>query len=216
MEGMDLSVMLGFLVAVFLVSIVPGPDMLFIVANAAAGGRRTGVVAAAGMSTGLAVHSVAAALGLGALIQAAPEVLNGVRIAGAAFLLYLAYLTWRASGQELTTEDTPQLPQRTLRRTYVMATLTNLANPKVILFYLAFVPQFITTGSGSWPVTLQFLVLGAVFILVGFPVDAGAALLAGTLTERLLRTGSRVRRRLERITAAIFAGLAVRLAADIR
>jgi threonine/homoserine/homoserine lactone efflux protein len=215
MEGMDLSVILGFLVAVFLVSIVPGPDMLFIVANAAAGGRRTGVVAAAGMSTGLAVHSVAAALGLGALIQAAPQVLNGVRIAGAAFLLYLAYLTWRASEQELTAEETPQLPRRTLRRTYVMATLTNLANPKVILFYLAFVPQFVTTGSGSWPVTLQFLVLGAVFIMVGFPVDAGAALLAGTLTDRFFRAGSRVRRRLERITAAIFAGLAARLAADI-
>ncbi|WP_410791706.1 LysE family translocator [Kribbella sp. C-35] len=213
---MDVSVVLGFLVAVFLVSVVPGPDMLFIVANAAAGGRRTGVVAAAGMSTGLAVHSVAAALGLGALIQAAPQVLNGVRIAGAAFLLYLAYLTWRASRQEVgAPEDAPQLPRRTLRRTYLMATLTNLANPKVILFYLAFVPQFITTGSGSWPVTVQFLVLGAVFILVGFPVDASAALLAGTLTERFFRTGSRIRRRLERVTAAIFAGLAARLAIDI-
>ncbi len=213
---MDVSVVLGFLVAVFLVSVVPGPDMLFIVANAAVGGRRTGVVAAAGMSTGLAVHSVAAALGLGALIQAAPQVLNGVRIAGAAFLLYLAYLTWRASREEFgAPEDAPQLPQRTLRRTYLMATLTNLANPKVILFYLAFVPQFITTGSGSWPVTVQFLVLGAVFILVGFPVDATAALLAGTLTERFFRTGSRIRRRLERVTAAIFAGLAARLAIDI-
>ncbi|MGW5193208.1 LysE family translocator [Kribbella sp. NPDC004138] len=214
---MDVSVVLGFLVAVFLVSVVPGPDMLFIVANAAAGGRRTGVVAAAGMSTGLAVHSVAAALGLGALIQAAPQVLNGLRVAGAAFLLYLAYLTWRASRQEFgTPEDAPQLPRRTLRRTYLMATLTNLANPKVILFYLAFVPQFITTGHGSWPATVQFLVLGAVFILVGFPVDAGAALLAGTLTERFFRTGSRIRRRLERVTAAIFAGLAARLAIDIR
>ena len=214
---MDVSVVLGFLVAVFLVSVVPGPDMLFIVANAAAGGRRTGVVATAGMSTGLAVHSVAAALGLGALIQAAPQVLNGVRVAGAAFLLYLAYLTWRASRQEFgTPEDAPQLPRRTLRRTYLMATLTNLANPKVILFYLAFVPQFITTGHGSWPATVQFLVLGAVFILVGFPVDAGAALLAGTLTERFFRTGSRIRRRLERVTAAIFAGLAARLAIDIR
>jgi threonine/homoserine/homoserine lactone efflux protein len=217
MDRMDVSVVLGFLVAVFLVSVVPGPDMLFIVANAAAGGRRTGVVAAAGMSTGLAVHSVAAALGLGALIQAAPQVLNGVRVAGAAFLLYLAYLTWRASRQEFgTPEDAPQLPRRTLRRTYLMATLTNLANPKVILFYLAFVPQFITTGHGSWPATVQFLVLGAVFILVGFPVDAGAALLAGTLTERFFRTGSRIRRRLERVTAAIFAGLAARLAIDIR
>ena len=85
----------------------------------------------------------------------------------------------------------------------------------MILFYLAFVPQFITTGSGSWPVTVQFLVLGAVFILVGFPVDAGAALLAGTLSDRFFRTGSRIRRRLERVTAAIFAGLAARLAIDI-
>lgn len=213
---MDVSVVLGFLLAVFLVSVVPGPDMLFIVANAAAGGRRTGVVAAAGMSTGLAVHSVAAALGLGALIQAAPEVLDGVRIAGAAFLLYLAYLTWRASRQEPGAAGAaPELPRRTLRRTYVMATLTNLANPKVILFYLAFVPQFITTGGGSWPATVQFLVLGGLFILVGFPVDASAALLAGTLSDRFLRTGSRVRRRLERVTAAIFAGLAARLALDI-
>ena len=123
--------------------------MLFIVANAAVGGRRAGVVAAAGMSTGLAVHSLAAAVGLGALIQAAPQVLNGVRVAGAAFLLYLAYLTWRASRQEVGEPDeTLELPKRTLRRTYLMATLTNLANPKVILFYLAFVPQFITSGAG--------------------------------------------------------------------
>ncbi|GAA1599348.1 LysE family translocator [Kribbella hippodromi] len=213
---MDISVVLGFVIAVFLVSVVPGPDMLFIVANAAAGGRRTGVVAAAGMSTGLAFHSVAAALGLGALIQAAPQVLNGVRIAGAAFLLYLAYLTWQASRTQVgTPADAPELPRRTLRRTYLMATLTNLANPKVILFYLAFVPQFISTGAGSWPATLQFLVLGAIFILVGFPVDASAALLAGSLAERLFRSGSRVRRRLERVTAAIFAGLAVRLAVDV-
>ncbi|GAB2648806.1 LysE family translocator [Kribbella swartbergensis] len=214
---MELSIVLGFVVAVFFVSIVPGPDMLFIVANAAVGGRRAGVVAAAGMSTGLAVHTVAASLGLGALIQAAPQVLNGVRIAGAAFLLYLAYLTWRASRQEVAeADDTLELPRRTLRKTYVMATLTNLANPKVILFYLAFVPQFVTTGAGSWPVTVQFLVLGAVFIAVGFPVDASAGLLAGSLAGTLFRAGSTVRRRLERICAGIFAALAARLAVDIR
>jgi len=213
---MDVSVVLGFVVAVFLVSVVPGPDMLFIVANAAVGGRRAGVVAAAGMSTGLAVHSLAAAVGLGALIQAAPQVLNGVRVAGAAFLLYLAYLTWRASRQKIGEPDeTLDGPQRTLRRTYLMATLTNLANPKVILFYLAFVPQFITTGAGSWPATVQFLVLGGIFIAVGFPVDATAGLLAGGLTERFFRAGSMVRRRLERVTAGIFAALAARLATDI-
>ena len=213
---MELSIVLAFVVAVFFVSVVPGPDMLFIVANAAVGGRRAGVVAAAGMSTGLAVHTVAASLGLGALIQAAPQVLNGVRIAGAAFLLYLAYLTWRASRQEVSEADeTLELPRRTLRKTYVMATLTNLANPKVILFYLAFVPQFVTTGADSWPVTVQFLVLGVVFIAVGFPVDASAGLLAGSLATTLFRAGSKVRRRLERVCAGIFTALAARLAADI-
>jgi threonine/homoserine/homoserine lactone efflux protein len=212
----DASIVLGFVVAVFLVSIVPGPDMLFIVANAAVGGGRAGVVAAAGMSTGLAVHTVAAALGLGALIRAAPELLNGVRIAGAAFLLYLAYLTWRASRQEVgAAEAEVRLPRRTLRRTYVMATLTNLANPKVILFYLAFLPQFLTTGDGSWPVTAQLLLLGAIFIAVGFPVDATAGLLAASLTTRFLGAGSKVRRRLERVCAGIFAALAARLATDL-
>ncbi|TCO42274.1 threonine/homoserine/homoserine lactone efflux protein [Kribbella antiqua] len=214
---MELSIVLGFLVAVFLVSIVPGPDMLFIVANAAVGGRRAGVVAAAGMSTGLAVHTVAAALGLGALIQAAPQVLNGVRIAGAAFLLYLAYLTWRASRQEVgSVEPDVELPRRTLRRTYLLATLTNLANPKVILFFLAFVPQFLSTGAGSWPVTVQLLVLGAIFIAVGFPVDASAGLLAGSLTSKFLGAGGKVRRRLERVSAGVFAALAARLATDVR
>jgi threonine/homoserine/homoserine lactone efflux protein len=211
---MDVSVVASFVAAAFVISVVPGPDMLFIVANAAVGGRRAGVVAAAGMSTGLAVHTVAAALGLGALIQAAPSVLTGVRIAGAGFLLYLAVTTWRASRKEPEVGEV-QVPERSLGKTYLMATLTNLANPKVVLFYLAFVPQFLSTGAGSWPATVQLLVLGAVFISVGFPVDATAGMLAGGFTERFLRAGSSFRRRLDRVCAAIFAGLAARLAADV-
>jgi threonine/homoserine/homoserine lactone efflux protein len=126
---MDVSIVLAYVVTALLVSVVPGPDMLFIVANEVVGGRRAGVIAAAGMSTGLAVHTTAAALGLGAVIQAAPDVLNCVRIAGAAFLLYLAFLS-----------------------------------------------QFLSVGMGSWPVTVQLLVLGGLFISVGFPVVASIAL----------------------------------------
>ncbi|MEU4393939.1 LysE family translocator [Kribbella sp. NPDC023855] len=221
---MDLSLLISFLVAVFFISVVPGPDMLFIVANAAVGGRRAGIVAAAGMSTGIAVHTIAAALGLGALIQAAPELLTVVRVLGAVFLLYLAVTSWRASrrGEEpaeaaeaAEAAEPVRVPKRSLRKTYLMATLTNLANPKVILFYLAFVPQFLTAGAGSWPVTVQLLTLGALFIAVGFPVDAGAGLLAGSLTERLVRAGGTFRRRLDRFCAAVFAGLAARVATDI-
>ncbi|WP_020575040.1 LysE family translocator [Actinopolymorpha alba] len=209
---MDHALLAAFVVAVALISVAPGPDMLFIVANALTGGRRAGVVAALGMSTGLAVHTTAAAFGLGALIRAAPLVLDGVRIAGALFLIYLAITTWRASRRlDLSAPVAPRA--RSLPRVYGMAVLTNLANPKVILFYLAFFPQFLTTGAGSLPATVQFLVLGGLFIVVGLSVDASAGLLAGTMSDRLLRRQA-FRRWLDRVSAAVFGALAVRLALD--
>lgn len=210
---MDLHLVLAFAAATALLSLIPGPDLLFVIANGAAGGRRVGLVAALGMSTGLAGHTVAAAFGLGVLIRSAPQALTVVRIAGAVVLLYLAVTTWRSSRRTEPTAVTA--PRRSLRRTYAMATLTNLANPKVILFYLAFVPQFVTQGPGAAPIAVQMLLLGLLFIIVGLSVDGTAGLLSGTLSERL--SGStRVRRRLERVSAGIFAGLAARLALDSR
>jgi threonine/homoserine/homoserine lactone efflux protein len=96
-----------------------------------------------------------------------------------------------------------------------MATLTNLANPKIVLFYVAFLPQFLSTGSGSWPVWAQLLVLGVLFIAVGFPVDATVGLTAGGLAEKVLHRPT-VRQWLDRTCAVIFGGLAVRLVVDTR
>jgi len=211
---MDPALVVAFVVAVFLLSVAPGPDMLFIVANAAAGGRRAGLVSAVGMSTGLAVHTVAAALGLSALIAAAPDALVAIRVVGAGFLVYLAVSSWRASR----TAEAPkreQQPKRSLRKLYAMATLTNLANPKVVLFYLAFLPQFLSHGPHAWPVPAQLLTLGATFIVVGISVDGTVGFTAGTLAEKVLGRPA-VRRRLERTSALIFDGLAVRLALDAR
>ncbi|MGW0230024.1 LysE family translocator [Actinopolymorpha singaporensis] len=209
---MNHGLLIAFVVAVALISVVPGPDMMFVLAHAVSGGRRSGFVAAAGMSTGLTVHTVAAAFGLGALIRTAPLVLEGIRIAGALFLVYLAVMTWRASRGRGGSVSTPNKP-RSQPRVYAMAVLTNLANPKVILFYLAFMPQFLTTGAHSWPVTAQFLVLGAIFIAIGIVVDSSVALLAGTFSERVLRRQA-FRRWLERASATIFGALAVRLVLD--
>jgi threonine/homoserine/homoserine lactone efflux protein len=208
----ELSILLAFAVACALISLAPGPDMMFIIANGVARGRRAGVIAALGMSTGLAVHTVAAAAGLGALLAAAPAVLDALRILGAVFLVYLAVTTWRASRDaHLPTSDVQVKTSRSLRKMYVMAVLTNLANPKVILFYFAFVPQFITPG--GWAAWVQLLVLGAILIVVGLSVDGTVGFASGGLSELLLRRPS-IRRLLDRVSAAIFGALAVRLVTD--
>lgn len=212
---MDPALVVAFVAAAFLLSVAPGPDMLFIVANAAAGGRRAGLVSAVGMSTGLAVHTVAAALGLGALIAAAPEALAVIRVAGAAFLVYLAVSSWRASRTGGAEKQAGPVKERSLRKLYAMATLTNLANPKVVLFYLAFLPQFLSHGHGAWPIPVQLLTLGVVFIVVGLSVDGTVGFTAGSLADKVLSRPA-VRRRLERASALIFGGLAVRLALDTR
>ncbi|WP_256451461.1 LysE family translocator [Amycolatopsis sp. CA-230715] len=191
-----------------MISVVPGPDMMFIMATGITGGRRAGVVSALGVSAGLTVHTVAAAFGLGALLRAAPFVLDTVRWLGAAFLLYLAVTAFR-SARRPSTEDTRPVRARSLRRTFGMAALTNLANPKVILFYLAFFPQFLDQRA-AWPVTVQFLVLGAMLVVIGFVVDASTGFASGALSETLRRRPA-VRGWLDRISATVFAALAVRL-----
>lgn len=207
---MDLSTMLAFAVACLVISIVPGPDMLFIMANGIARGRAAGVVAAAGMSTGMVGHTIAAALGLGYLLQAAPVLLEAVRIAGAVFLAYLAVTTLR-SARDVAATAPDRFGGRSLRRTYGMATLVNLSNPKVMFFFLAFFPQFVTEG--GWAIPAQFLVMGAMLIVIGFCVDATVGLAAGALSAVLLRRPA-VQRWLKRVSAAIFGVLAVRLVVD--
>lgn len=213
---MDLTLVAAFAAAALLLSIAPGPDLMFIVANATAGGRLAGIVAAVGVSTGLVVHTLAAAFGLGALVQAAPQILDVVRIAGAVFLVYLAFATLRANRRQPGEPAAEEAPRRLpLRKIYLMAALTNVANPKVVLFYLAFFPQFLTTGPQGWPVTAQLLALGCLFIVIGLAVDGSVGALAGTLSDRFLRRGA-FHRWLNRVSAAIFGGLAVRLALDAR
>ena len=210
MADVDLHIVLAFALACVVISVVPGPDMAFIMANGIARGRAAGVVAAAGMSTGIVGHTVAAAFGLGAVLQAAPIALDAVRIGGAVFLVYLAITTLR-SAKDVAEAAPARFGGRSLRRTYAMAALVNLSNPKVVLFYLAFLPQFVTRG--GWPMPVQFLVMGAILIVIGFCVDATVGLAAGALSSVLQRRPG-VQRWLNRVSAAIFGGLAVRLVAD--
>ncbi|WP_092534527.1 LysE family translocator [Amycolatopsis arida] len=206
---MDPLVLLGFAVACVVLNALPGPGMLFILSHGVAGGRAAGLAAALGMATGTVVHTAAAALGLSALLRAAPVVLDVLRVGGAAVLIYLAISALRSARGAA---EMPVRARRPLRQTYLTAVLTNLANPKVVLFYLAFVPQFVTVG--GWPASVQTLVLGGVLIVIGLVMDGVVGLAAGTAATLLRRPP--VHRWLRRLSAAIFGGLAVRLLTDTR
>lgn len=208
---MNTATVLGFALACVVLNIVPGPGMLFIISHGLAGGRRSGVTAAAGMASGTVVHTLAAALGLSALLRAAPFALDALRIAGAVFLVYLAINAYRSARTSTPTQPATATGRKSMRRTYISAVLTNLANPKVVLFYLAFVPQFLTPQ--AWPVPLQILILGGVLIVIGLLMDCAVGLAAGTFSALLLRRRS-FEQWLKRISAAIFGGLAVAVLAE--
>ncbi|MEU6267927.1 LysE family translocator [Saccharopolyspora shandongensis] len=205
---MDLGIVLAFIGAAAVISLVPGPDMMFILANGISSGPRGGVVAALGMSSGIVVHTVVAALGLTAIFQAVPVALEVVRIAGVVFLLYLAVQSWRASAMP----EVQAAPARSLRRIYGLAVLTNVSNPKVILFYLAFVPQFVSTQA-AWPIPVQLLALGGLLVVVGISVDASVGVSSGWLSNVLLRRRA-IQRWLDRTAAVVFGALALRLTTE--
>ena len=207
---LDPAQLATFLVAVAVVCVVPGPDMLFIVANGLRHGPRGGIAAAAGMTGGMAVHTLAAVVGLSALLRSSATAFELVRWAGAAYLLWLAVEALR--GQASALGDPGGAPaQASTLRIVRQAAVTNVLNPKVAVFFVAFLPQFVDPGGGR--VALQLLVLGLAFTVVGFVIDAVIGVLAGRLARRLTRS-PRAGRLLDRVAATVYGALAVRLVAE--
>lgn len=204
----DSAVLPGYLLAVLLVTIAPGPDMAYIVAAATARGARAGVLSATGMALGMVVHVTAAALGLAAVVAAAPWTLVVVRLAGAGFLAWLAVGTLRSARAAAPAAA----PAPGDGRLLVRAALTNLTNPKVILFFAAFLPHFVRPGHAS--VTAQFLLLGVLFLLVGLAVDSTIGLTAGRLGAALA-PGTRAGQVRTVLAGLTFAVLSALLVADV-
>ncbi|WBO64731.1 LysE family translocator [Streptomyces camelliae] len=203
----DMSLYAAFLIAAFALCVTPGPDMMFIVAVGSRGGPLTGLTAAVGVACAMFVHTVAAALGLSALFLTLPTLYHALRWAGAAYLLFLAFRAFRGDGG---TAETEAVPGRGRRRAFWRGAVTNLLNPKVILFNVSFLPQFVNPELGH--VREQFLVLGCTITLMGVMVDGSVGLLSGKLAS-LLRRSRRVARGLDWFSGTVFTGLAVRLVA---
>ena len=202
--------LVAFLVTTAVAMIVPGPDMLFVLASGLRGGPKLALLATFGVASGEAVHISLAAAGLSALFLAAPSAFTAVRIAGALYLLYLGIQSIRGRSG-LGGRDSASAP-RHASRTYLQGLLTNLGNPKMITFTVAFLPQFVDPGLGH--VWAQFLILCTIFLGFEFAVDGTVGLFASGIGGLLIRR--KARRGVEIATGSIFIGLAARLAADRR
>ncbi len=172
-------VFLGFVAAGLALNIVPGADMTFIIASAARGGRRDGVIAALGVGSGALIHIVAAVLGLSAILASSQAAFEIIKWLGAAWLLWLAVSLLRSGEAPDGAPRPPSSPWRLFRA----AMLVNILNPKVALFFLAFLPQFVDPAA-QVP-ALQILCLGLWFDLVGTLVNIVVALIAAGAADRL-------------------------------
>lgn len=195
----------GFFVVAVVLGLTPGPDNTFVLMQSVAAGRRAGLLVVAGLCVGLCVHTAAVALGLAAVFAASESAFIVLKVVGAAYLAYLAWQAFRAPARDF--DDDGASPARG-SSLFVRGIAMNLTNPKVLLFFLAFLPQFVQAGAG--PVALQIVWFGFCFIVATVITFGAIALLSGAIGD-WLRRSERVQLYLNRICGLVFAGLAVRL-----
>lgn len=206
----DLSTLLIFLAATLALNLTPGPDMLYVMARGVGQGRTAGVISALGIGGGTLVHTLAVALGLSTLLVSMPAAYEAIRYAGAGYLLYLGIRT--LTSREDVRLNTQQ-PAQSLSRIFRQGVVTNVLNPKVALFFIAFLPQFADPARGS--VAWQMLALGLLFNVSGTTVNTIVGLLSGYLGAKLKErtTFWRVQRW---FTGGVFVAIAARLAVPDR
>lgn len=197
---------LVFLPASLLLALMPGPDNLFVLTQSMLHGRVAGLRVTLGLCTGLLVHTAAVALGLAALFQTSETAFSVLKFAGAGYLLYLAWHAFRAGAAAVPDgSNASSGGWKLYRRGIIM----NVTNPKVSIFFLALLPQFIDSAQGS--VAGQIVQLGGWFIAATFAVFGSVALMAGTVGEWLTRS-ARAQTILNRVAGLVFLGIAFKLA----
>jgi len=195
-----------FVLSSLALALVPGPDNLFVLTQSMTKGAKAGIAITLGLMTGLIVHTSAVALGVAAIFQTSQLAFDILKYLGAAYLLYLAYMSFKdSSSLNLHAKRTPL----SLLQLYRRGILMNVTNPKVTLFFLAFLPQFTDPAQGN--VTLQIFMLGGLFILSAFTVFGLISLLAGRIGA-WFRHSPRANIWLNRTAGAIFVALAAKLA----
>jgi len=202
----DPSVLASFSLACFVLFITPGPDMSLFLAKTLQGGRMAGIAAMSGALTGCLIHTLAAAIGLSALIAASSAAFTAVKIVGAVYLLWLAFAAIRSgSTLDLASESRPA---GGFRRTFLIGLGINLTNPKIILFFLTFLPQFIAASDPH--ASQKLLFLGLYFVAFSTPL-AILLILAAERVIGALRSNPKLLRGLDFLFAGVFAAFAVQI-----
>ncbi len=201
-----------FIVSGLLLNMMPGPDSLLIMLRSGSQGWRAGSVAALGIGTGTMVHVLAAALGLSALLSASAELFAIIKLMGALYLVYLGVSLLRQGvSSPVASEPAVSLPALSYGRIFRQGLLTNVLNPKVALFFLAFVPQFIAPDAPQK--ALAFIVLGCIFNINGM-IWCHLLAFSTAYASRKVRLPARLGRWLNRLMGGLFVGLGIKLAAE--
>ena len=203
-EVLSIETIIAFVAASVVLSLVPGPDNLFVMSHSALKGWKIGFYTTLGLCTGLIGHTVLVAIGVSVIFQTSAIAFNGLKVIGACYLLYLAWLS--VQNKELNIGGTDK--NSTNRSYYFTGVIMNLANPKVALFFLVFLPQFVNTSNDN--VTIQIFLLGLLFILSALFVFTSIAYLASFL-ENFLKKSKTVNKNLNILAALIYFALAINL-----
>jgi threonine/homoserine/homoserine lactone efflux protein len=202
-----IETLLTFFAASLLLGLAPGPDNIFVLTQSAVHGRSAGLSVMLGLCTGLVGHSTAVALGVAVIFQKSTLAFSVLKYVGAAYLIYLAWQSFRASATKI--QHGAEQTASSIGSLYVRGIIMNITNPKVSIFFMAFLPQFADPTRGS--LAGQILLLGALFILATILVFGGIAILAGTLGQ-WINHSSRSQKIMNRLAGCVFLGLALKLA----
>jgi threonine/homoserine/homoserine lactone efflux protein len=199
-----MEILISFILAVSILAISPGPDNIFVLMQSVVHGKKYGLATIIGLMTGCIVHTTFVALGISAIIKENNTIFLGIKILGAVYLLYLAYKVI-TGGSEIST-STKKIDKKTPFQLFKIGFIMNVLNPKVTLFFLALFPGFLF--SEILPISLQFYILGALFILVSFVVFSLIAILGGTISEKI-KTSKNIGVWLQWMQVFVFIGIAV-------
>lgn len=201
---LDTESIVSFSIASVALCLAPGPDNLFVLAQSASHGRSAGIYVTAGLCTGLLCHTAAVVLGLAAIFQASAVAFTIVKFVGVGYLSFLAWKAFTAKAQVLGSTD-----GSSVWGFYRRGVIMNVTNPKVSIFFLAFLPQFVKAESGS--VGIQFIALGLMFVAATIVVFGAVAIMGGALKDFLFRT-PKAQSIMNKVSGVVLAALALRLA----